>query len=232
MPIDVKICGLTTLPTLDAALDAGADYVGLVFYAPSPRNISLVRAAPLVDRARGKAKIVALLVDECDLMIKSVEQLIGPSVIQLHGSETPERVAEIRKLTTASIMKAVKVETRDDVVAATQYASVADMVLFDAKPPKLTADDGAEPLPGGNGHRFDWSLLEAHDPSQPWMLSGGLDAENVADAICRTGATAVDVSSGVERAKGEKDEAMIAAFVAAAKAGMKIDRGVRDHVDA
>lgn len=232
MSVDVKICGLTTLPTLDAALEAGADYVGLVFYGPSPRNISLESAVPLVQRVRGRAKIVALVVDENDLMIKSIEELIRPNVIQLHGSETPERVAEIRSLTTAKIMKAVKVATRDDVASASQYADVADMILFDAKPPKLVTDDGSEPLPGGNGERFDWSLLEAHATSQPWMLSGGLDAENVADAICRTGATAVDVSSGVERAKGEKDEVMIAAFVAAAKAGMKIDRGVRGHVDA
>lgn len=232
MSVDVKICGLKTLATLNAALDAGADFVGLVFYPPSPRNIDMANAVTLANHARGKSRIVALFVDPDDTLLDEVTTHVRPDVIQLHGSETPERITEIRHRTGTTIMKAVKVATARDVAAAKQFTADTDIILFDAKAPLLNDVDGSPTLPGGNGERFDWRLLEAHDNNQPWMLSGGLDKDNVADAIRATGATAVDVSSGVERAKGEKDEALIAAFIKAAKAASSSVQGVKSHVEA
>ncbi len=232
MPVDVKICGLKTAATLNAALAAGVNYVGLVFYAPSPRNIDVTDAIALADLARGKARIVALFVDPDDALLNDVIASVQPDIIQLHGSETPERIAEIRQRTDASIMKALKVATSEDVVDARRYARSADMILFDAKPSVISTSDGNTTLPGGNGEQFDWSLLEAHDHTQPWMLSGGLNTNNVGAAIRKTGATAVDVSSGVECARGIKDEALIAAFIAAAKSATQSVQGVKSHVDA
>ncbi len=213
MPTQVKICGLTTAITLEAALTGGADYVGLVFFAPSPRNLTLDAAAALAGLARGRAKIVALMVDPDDSLVDAVVAATKPDLLQLHGSETPERVAALRSKHGIGILKAIKVETAADAEAALAYQGVADRILFDAKAPKALA--GA--LPGGNGLAFDWRVLEAVRDKVDFMLSGGLTPENVADAIRRTRARAVDVSSGVESRPGEKDAQRIAAFLAAAK---------------
>jgi len=213
MSVEVKICGLKTPDALDAALAAGADYVGLVFYPPSPRHISHVAAADLVRRARGRARSVALLVDPDDQMVRSVVEQVAPDILQLHGSETPERVRTIKSSSGLTVMKALKVATEADVAAAAAYESSADLVLFDAKPPA----DLKGALPGGNGITFDWRIL-GNWRARWYMLSGGLTPANVADAIRLTGARAVDVSSGVERAPGEKDATLIANFIRAAKA--------------
>ena len=212
MTTQVKICGLKTPATMQAALDAGADYVGLVFFERSPRNVSIELAAELADLASGRAKVVVLLVDPGDGMVDRIMPYIAPDILQLHGSETPARVAEIKRRTGATIMKAIKVETAADAASALDYAGIADLILFDAKAPKDAI------LPGGNGLTFDWRVLDDVKAKVPYMLSGGLTPGNVAEAIRRTGATRVDVSSGVELAPGEKDAALIRAFIAAAKA--------------
>ncbi len=212
MTTQVKICGLKTPATMQAALDAGADYVGLVFFERSPRNVSIELAAELADLASGRAKVVVLLVDPGDGMVDRIMPYIAPDILQLHGSETPARVAEIKRRTGATIMKAIKVETAADAASALDYAGIADLILFDAKAPKDAI------LPGGNGLTFDWRVLDDVKGKVPYMLSGGLTSGNVAEAIRRTGATRVDVSSGVELAPGEKDAALIRAFIAAAKA--------------
>lgn len=205
----VKICGLRTEAALDAALDGGADYVGLVFFAPSPRNIAPEAAAPLAERARGRAKIVALLVDPDDALIERVATIVNPDLLQLHGDETPERVRVIRQRFGKDVIKAIKVQSREDVADAARYDAAADIILFDARPPA-----GAD-RPGGHGATFDWRSLQG--APHPYMLSGGLTPDNVAEAIRATGARMVDVSSGVERAPGEKDAGLIRRFLAAAK---------------
>ncbi len=213
MPTLVKICGLRTAETLAAALTGGADFVGLVFFPPSPRNLTPEAARPLATLARGRAKVVALMVDPADALITAVMEACKPDLLQLHGAETVERVAEIRRRFAVPVMKAIKVETAADAAGALAYAGVADHILFDAKAPKGLA--GA--LPGGNGLSFDWRALEAVKGKLDFMLSGGLTPQNVATAIMLTGAWAVDVSSGVESRPGEKDPAAIAAFLAAAR---------------
>lgn len=211
MPARVKICGLKTDEAMQAALDAGADLVGLVFHAKSPRNVSIETAKPLAERARGKAEIVALVVDPTDETLRAIVDAIRPDIIQLHGSETPERVHEIRKLFATRVMKAIQIGSRADSERAHAYANTADILLFDAKAPPQSD------IPGGNGEVFDWTLIEAVRDVRPWVLAAGLTPDNVAEAIRRTGAPTVDVSSGVERARGEKDPALIRAFVKAAK---------------
>lgn len=211
MSVQVKICGLTTGPTMQAALDAGADYVGLVFFPPSPRNVELAQAQVLRDLARGRADVVALFVDPSDELVNEVVATVSPEVIQLHGSETPERVAAIRSLTGRRVMKAIKVREEEDAHQALNYAGIADVILYDAKAPA-----GAK-LPGGNGEVFDWQLLQSVKDRLPYMLSGGLTPDNVASAIRQTGALAVDVSSGVELSPGQKDEELIRRFLQAAK---------------
>jgi len=213
MTVDVKICGLKTEAALQAALSAGADYVGLVFHEASPRNVDLETARRLAEAARGKAKIVALLVDPDNARLREVVAAVAPDVIQLHGSETPERVAEIAKRCGRPVMKAVKVETSADAEAALGYRDVADVILFDAKAPEGRA--GA--LPGGNGVAFDWQALEGVRGKLSYMLAGGLTPVNVGEAIRLTGAKAVDVSSGVESRPGEKDIELIRRFLHAAK---------------
>jgi phosphoribosylanthranilate isomerase len=207
----VKICGLSTASTLDAALAAGADMVGFVFFPKSPRHIDWATARALGRQAEGRAKIVALSVDADDDTLKRIVEALSPDLMQLHGSETPARVREISKLFARPTMKAIGVATRADLAAAAAYEGVADTLLIDAKPPKDAV------LPGGNGRPFNWSLTREFRPSVPWLLSGGLDPENVADAIALSGARGVDVSSGVESAPGVKDPAKIRAFVAAAR---------------
>jgi phosphoribosylanthranilate isomerase len=208
----VKICGLSTEVALEAALAGGADYVGLAFFPPSPRNLTLEAARPLAERARGHARIVALMVDPDDALIDAVAASVDPDLLQLHGDESPERVAEVRRRWAKPVMKAVKVETAHDAEAALRYRGVADLILFDARPPK------GSPLPGGNGAPFDWRALAGVKDKVAYMLSGGLTPANVAEAIRVTGAGIVDVSSGVEVRPGEKDPELIRRFLLAAKA--------------
>ena len=215
----VKICGVNDAAAARAAGEAGAWMIGFVFYPPSPRAVTPARAAELArDLPEGVVR-VALLVDADDALVDAVAATGVVDVLQLHGHETPARVAAIRARTGLPVMKALAVAERADVEAAAAYDGVADRILFDAKPPKGMA--GA--LPGGNGLSFDWRLLDGLALATPWMLSGGLDAGNVASAIRLTGARAVDASSGVEDLPGVKSPDKIRAFVAAAKAASAID---------
>ncbi|MGC2785135.1 MAG: phosphoribosylanthranilate isomerase [Roseiarcus sp.] len=207
----VKICGLSTAATLDAALEAGADMVGFVFFPKSPRHIDWATARALGRQARGHATIVALSVDADDDTLKRIVDALSPDLMQLHGSETPERVKEIGELCARPTMKAIGVAARADLAQAGPYEGVADTLLIDAKPPRGAA------LPGGNGRPFDWSLTRDFHARGPWLLSGGLDPDTVATAIALSQARGVDVSSGVESAPGVKDPARIRAFVAAAR---------------
>jgi phosphoribosylanthranilate isomerase len=207
----VKICGLSTPLTLDAALDAGADMVGFVFFSKSPRHIDWATARALGRQARGRATIVGLSVDADDDTLKLIVEALSPDLMQLHGSESPARVKEICELFGRPTMKAIGVAASEDLAQAELYEGVADHLLIDAKPPKGAA------LPGGNGRPFEWRLTREFRPSVPWLLSGGLDPDTVEAAITLSGARGVDVSSGVESAPGVKDPAKIRAFVAAAR---------------
>jgi phosphoribosylanthranilate isomerase len=207
----VKICGLSTAATLDAALDAGADMVGFVFFSKSPRHIDWATARALGRQAKGRAKIVALSVDADDDTLKRIVDALAPDLLQLHGRETPARVKQIGELFARPTMKAIGVAARVDLAQAEAYANVADLLLIDAKPPKDAV------LPGGNGRPFDWSLTRDFHAAVPWLLSGGLEPDSVAAAIALSGARGVDVSSGVESAPGVKDPAKIRAFIAAAR---------------
>lgn len=209
MTVKVKICGVRTPAILDAAVAAGADLVGLVFFAKSPRNLTLEQAAALADAARGRVSTVAVMVDPDDALIEAVAGTVRPGILQLHGQETPDRVAAIKDRTGLPVFKAIAVSEPADVTYAGAYAGVADQILFDAK-----ADPDAA-LPGGNGIAFDWRILAA--AQRPFALSGGLIAGNVAEAIRLTGASLVDVSSGVESALGEKDATLITEFIRAAR---------------
>ena len=212
MAVEVKICGLSTSETVDAAVAAGADFVGFVFFSRSPRNVTLEQAAALAARARGKAKIVTLVVDADDALLSSIAAQVAPDLIQAHGSETPERVAEIARLTGKPVIKAIRVKDDADISAAAGYSTVASLILYDAKVPETLGNA----LPGGNGHAFDWGLLEG-ERRPAFMLAGGLTPENVSEAIRVTGAPVVDVSSGVESAPGIKDIGLIRKFIEAAK---------------
>ena len=211
MSTKVKICGLKTETAMAAALAGGADYVGLVFFPPSPRNISTATAAQLAASARGRAKIVALMVDPDDALIEAVIAAADPDILQLHGEETPERVRSIQQRWGKPVMKAVSVATAEDAQGALAYRDAADLILFDARAPRDST------RPGGNGAAFDWRALVGVKDQLPYMLSGGLTPDNVADAIRITGAPIVDVSSGVEAHPGEKDPALIHRFLRAAK---------------
>ncbi|HYF56516.1 MAG TPA: phosphoribosylanthranilate isomerase [Salinarimonas sp.] len=213
----VKICGLSTPETVDAALDAGADMIGLVRFPKSPRHVELETGAALAGRARGRADVVALLVDPDDAELARTLEALRPDLLQLHGRESPERVADIRARFGVTVMKAVGIAGPGDVAGLAAYAAVADRLLVDAKPP---ADAGA--LPGGNGLSFDWRLVAGLDPGRPLMLSGGLDAGNVGKALRLTGLAGVDVSSGVEHKPGQKSPERIAAFVRAARSADRI----------
>jgi phosphoribosylanthranilate isomerase len=215
MSLVVKICGLSTAEALDVALDAGADMVGFVFFPPSPRNISFKVAAALESRVRGRARKVALSVDADDTLLSYVVDALGPDILQLHGSESPLRVAAIKARFKLPVMKAIPVETKADLAAIARYAAVADQLLFDARPPREAT------RPGGLGKSFDWQLLNKLDPGVPFMLSGGLTAENVGEAVRITGVPGVDVSSGVERVPGQKDPEKIRAFVRAARQAVR-----------
>ena len=210
--VSVKICGLSKPEHVNAAAQAGATYVGFVFFPKSPRNISVQQARALsLETPAGVAK-VALVVNAGDAELEALTSGVPIDMLQLHGSESPERVSEIKTRFGLPVMKAVGVAEREDLAKIDIYSEVADQLLIDAKPPK-----GAD-LPGGNGLAFDWQLLRDRKYwTKPWMLAGGLTPLNVAEAIARTGARQVDVSSGVENAPGEKDAALIAEFVSAAQ---------------
>lgn len=218
MTVEVKICGIKTAEALDAALDAGADYFGLVFYPRSPRNVGKAEARALIERARGRAKSVALLVNPTDQDIADIKREVSPDFIQLHGSESPERVAEIARMFNDRVIKAVRIENAADVSDTAPFRDVSSFVLYDAKPPKADATA----LPGGNGVPFDWNALAGLDDNCVFMLSGGLSPDNVVDAIAGTGARMVDVSSGVEVKAGEKDPTLIREFITAAKSATPI----------
>jgi phosphoribosylanthranilate isomerase len=211
MSTEVKICGLKTEAALEAALSGGADYVGLVFFPPSPRSIEPAAATALAAKARGRAKVVALLVDADDGLIDAVVKAVGPDMLQLHGSEAPDRAVAVRHRWNLPVIKAIKVSTANDARVALDYRAMVDYILFDAQPP-----EGAT-RPGGHGTAFDWSLLGGVKEHVPFILSGGLNPDNVADAIRATRATIVDVSSGVESSPGEKDPELIRRFLRAAK---------------
>lgn len=211
MSVLAKICGLTTPETLDAALAGGAAFVGAVSFPKSPRHLELIAAAALFERARGRAKVVAVTVDADDALLTEIALVLKPDLIQLHGSETPERAARARLLTGAGVIKALPVRTANDLRAAAAFEPVADWLMFDAKPPA-----GAD-LPGGVGAAFDWTLLAGRSFAKPWFLAGGLSPDNLSEAVRLTGAPAVDVSSGVESAPGVKDPVRIAAFLEAAR---------------
>lgn len=209
--VRVKICGLTRPEHLRAAVDAGAGYVGLVFFPKSPRNVSLEAAAALaLEVPPGVAK-VALVVNPDDALLDEITAQVPIDMLQLHGDESPERVAEIRARYGLPVMKAVGIAEAGDLNKLDAYMPVVDQILVDAKPPK-----GAE-VPGGTGVPFDWRLIAGRHWAKPWMLAGGLTAQNVGLAVKLTGARQVDVSSGVERAPGVKDERLIAEFIAAAR---------------
>ena len=212
MSLIVKICGLKTPETLDVALDAGADMVGFVFFPPSPRSVTMGEARALGAQVKGRAKKVALTVDADDALLADIVAALSPDLLQLHGHESPERVAAIKARFNLPAMKAIAIETKADLDLVGTYASVADRILFDARAPKDAT------RPGGLGKSFDWHLLENLELKLPFMLSGGLTPENVAEALRITRAPGVDVSSGVERAPGEKDAGKIRDFIRAARA--------------
>lgn len=218
MPI--KICGLSTPETLRAALDAGADMIGLNFHPKSPRFVSLERAAALAAIARGRTEIVALIVDWDERQAAELVETLQPDWLQLHGRETPEQTAALRRAVGIPVIKALGIAEAGDLDAIAAYRDVADRLLLDAKPPKDAA------YPGGHGQPFDWTLLAKLDPSLRFMLSGGLNPANVAEAIRIARPASVDVSSGVESAPGVKDPARIAEFIAAArKAAAAVQEG-------
>ena len=212
MPVAIKICGLTTPEALDEALEAGADMVGFVFFAASPRNVGFPAARALGDRVRGKAMKVALSVDAGDDALAASIEALKPDMLQLHGRETPDRVAAVRAHFGLPVMKALPIAERADLSAVRRYDGIADRLLFDARA------SHAATRPGGLGKSFDWRLIANVETAMPFMLSGGLDAGNVAEALRITAAPGVDVSSGVERALGEKDLDKIRAFIGAARA--------------
>jgi phosphoribosylanthranilate isomerase len=212
MALTVKICGLKTPEALDVALESGADLVGFVFFTKSPRNIGLEAASLLGARVNGRAGKVALSVNASDDTLFDIVEALKPDMLQLHGHESPERVVAVRTRFGLPVMKALPIARRSDLSPIRLYANVAERLLFDARPPQDAT------RPGGLGRSFDWTLLQGIDPKINFMLSGGLDAGNVADAIAITKAPGVDVSSGVERAPGVKDPDKIRQFIRAARA--------------
>jgi phosphoribosylanthranilate isomerase len=211
MSLIVKICGLSTPEALDVALEEGADMVGFVFFPPSPRHLAFDAARLLGQRVRGRAQKVALTVDADDAFFDAIVESLRPDLLQLHGTETPARVSSLRRRFGLPVMKAIPVEGKGDLALVADYIAIADRLLFDARAPREAT------RPGGLGKSFEWRLLENLDPGVPFMLSGGLDAGNVGEALRITRAPAVDVSSGVERAPGDKHPDKIRAFVRAAR---------------
>jgi len=214
MSIEAKICGVNSAQAAAAAVEGGADYIGLVFYPPSPRALTPKQAQAIAQGVPARVKRVALLVDAEDATIRAIREAVPLDFLQLHGNESPERVAQIKARFALPVMKAVKIASSSDLAGARAYLTIADSLLFDAKPPK----DMKGALPGGNAVSFDWGLLAGTSWPLPWMLSGGLDAANLGQAVRNSGARAVDVSSGVEDKPGVKNPAKIRAFLATAKA--------------
>ena len=213
MSVIVKICGLATEAGLDAALGHGADMAGFVFFDKSPRHVSLELAANLGRRAANRACKVLVTVDAGDASLAAAIKALDPGLLQLHGCESPERVAAIRARFGLPVMKAIGILEPADLALVPVFDDVADFLLFDAKPPSAAS------RPGGSGTRFDWSLLGMIETKKPWLLAGGLNAGNVAEVLAQTHAPGVDVSSGVESAPGVKDRNKIAAFIAAVRGG-------------
>jgi phosphoribosylanthranilate isomerase len=225
MALTVKICGLKTPQALDAALESGADLVGFVFFPPSPRNLGPEAARVLGERVAGRAGKVALTVDANDDALLAIVTALKPDMLQLHGKETPDRVVAVRTRFGLPVMKALPIAERADLSPIRMYAQVADRLIFDARPPKEAT------RPGGLGTPFDWTLLAGVNPGVPFMLSGGLDAGNVAEALRITRAPGVDVSSGVESAPGVKDPDKIGEFIRVARAAeAPLQLGVSDIV--
>ena len=206
-----KICGLSTPETVDAALAGGAAYLGFMFFPGSPREVTPDAAAHLARPARNKARIVAVTVDPDDAAIDLIISRLNPDMIQLHGKETPNRVREVAQRTGVGVIKALPVSESRDLDAARNFETIADLLMFDAKPPQ-DAD-----RPGGLGGAFDWSLLIGRRFARPWFLAGGLDPWNVTEAVRLSGAPLADVSSGVERGAGLKDPVLISAFLEAVR---------------
>lgn len=212
MTVQVKICGLREAEHVDAAVEAGAALTGYVFFPKSPRNVSISEAAALTAHVPAGVRKVALVVDADDQLLRAIVDGAGVDTLQLHGHETPARVQEIRDTFGLSVVKALPISDQADLTIARSYQDMADMLLFDAKPPKDAT------RPGGNAMAFDWTLLSGTDWAVPWLLAGGLDASNIAEAIRVSGARMVDVSSGVEDDTGRKDARKIREFIAAAHA--------------
>lgn len=209
--VAVKICGITSPGAIDAAAGAGAVYGGLVFHPHSPRHVTFEQAQALADHMRGRLKIVTLIADMDDAGIESLLKTVRPDFLQLHGSESVERTAEIRARFGLPVIKALPVAEPSDLAAVADYEKAADMLMFDARPPKAALRGG------GHGAAFDWKILEGRSFTKPWFLAGGLTPENVARAVSLSGAQQVDVSSGVESAPGVKDAVRIRAFLNATK---------------
>jgi phosphoribosylanthranilate isomerase len=210
--VRVKVCGLSTPETVRAAVDGGADFIGLVFFAKSPRNVTVQRAADLASIAKAAGVgVVAVTVDAPSILLDEISAVVAPDVFQLHGSETPDWTAEVRDLTSTAVMRALRVAEVSDLEAADAFEGAADYLMFDAKaPPGAVA-------PGGNGAAFDWSILAGRAFSTPWFLAGGLNPANIGQALVQSGAGRVDVSSGVESAPGVKDPFLIEAFLKAVR---------------
>jgi phosphoribosylanthranilate isomerase len=215
MKPDIKICGLKTAEAIDRAAARGATHIGFIFFPKSPRNIAPEDAAELADRVRGRVKIVAVTVDADDEELDDIVSMLRPDMLQLHGHESPERVLHVKALYGLPVIKAMSISDAADLERVDAYIGVADRFLFDAKAP-----EGSD-LPGGNGISFDWNLMASLDGSVDYMLSGGLNKDNVALALASTRASGVDVSSGVESAPGQKDIGMIDAFFDAVPAAVR-----------
>jgi phosphoribosylanthranilate isomerase len=218
MTVSVKICGITTPQAAEAVLAAGADFGGLVFFPRSPRHISLDQARTLARIMRGRLKVVTLMVDPTDAEVSEVITAVNPDLVQLHGKETPARVAAIASLVRRPLIKAIAVADSADAAAAATYEEVADYYLFDAKA------DSAATRPGGLGAAFDWQLLSGRSFKRPWGVAGGLSPDNVARAIRIAGPAFVDTSSGVEDAPGQKSRDKVVAFVQAARGAQYTDQ--------
>ena len=210
----IKICGLSTSETLEAALEAGADMVGFVFFPPSPRNLTMDDALALGAQAQDRSLKVALSVDATDAFLEAAIEASRPDILQLHGKETPQRVLDLKRRFGLPVMKAIHVSGPEDLAAVAAYEHAADRLIFDARPPK-----GAI-LPGGNGAAFDWNILERVKTRLPWMLSGGINPGNVTQALAVTRAPGIDVSSGVETSPGVKDAALIRTFIQQTRAAV------------
>lgn len=212
MPLQVKVCGMKDPARVQEALDLGAAFVGLVFFPPSPRALDPARARELAQLVVPPARAVGLFVDASDREIEAVLRYVPLDILQLHGDETPERVRQIALLTGLEVMKAIRVEEAADLAGVDEHADAADLLLFDAKPPRR-----ADALPGGNGLSFDWRLLQGLKLEKPWALAGGLGPDNLAAAVERVHPPIVDVSSGIESRPGVKDPARMAAFLREAR---------------